>query len=129
MMSEYYAMYMWCWISVFTFIFFTFLVQLYFSYSKVDEILACLGDSQVVMFRKQMLGNNYFARSFFLLTIAGMLTFPEVHIKDGGFTRKELEGVPLKLKFQLRALVYVLFFLVIVCVFLWGVGEYVGWLK
>ncbi len=128
-MSEYYALYMWCWIIVFVSIFFTFLVQLYFSYSKVDEILACLGNSKVVLFRKQLLGRDFFSRSFFILSIAGMLAFPEVHIRDGGFTREEFEGVPSKLKFQLRALVYVLFFLVAVCAILWGVGEYVGWLK
>lgn len=129
MMSEYYVIYIWCWITVFALIFLTFLAQLYFSYSKIDEILACLGDSEIVFFHKQRLEKNLFARSFFVLTIAGMLTFPEMHIRDGGFTRDEFEGVPSKLKFQLRALVYALFFLVVVCVLLWGVGECVGWLK
>ena len=128
-MNESYVIYMWCWISVFALIFLTFLVQLYFSYSKVDEILACLGDSKVVVFRKQLLGKDFFSRSCFVLTIAGMLAFPKVHIREGGFTREEFESIPSKLKFQLRALVYVLFFLVVVCVVLWGFGECVGWLK
>ncbi|NVZ20177.1 hypothetical protein [Pseudomonas costantinii] len=128
MKGEFYAFYMWCWLGVFMFIFLTFLVQVYFSYSKVNEILECLGNSNVVLVRKCLLGRGFFSRSFFVLTIAGMLVFPETHIKDGGFTREEFEGVPYRLKFQLKALVYVLFFLVGVCIALWGVGKYMGWL-
>lgn len=129
MKGEFYAFYMWCWLGVFVFIFFTFLVQVYFSYSKVNEILECLGQSNSVLGRQFLLGDGVFSRSFFVLSIAGMLVFPETHIKDGGFTREEFEGVPYRLRFQLKALVYVLFFLVGVCIALLCMGEYMGWLN
>ncbi|WP_426135527.1 hypothetical protein [Pseudomonas sp. PWP3-1b2] len=129
MKGEFYAFYMLCWIGVFVCIFLTFLVQVYFSYSKVNKILECLGGSNFVLGRRSFLGRGFFNRSFFVLAIAGMLVFPEFHIKDGGFTREEFKNVPYRLKFQLKALVYVLFFLVGGCIALWCVGKYMGWLK
>ncbi|MBK3507957.1 hypothetical protein [Pseudomonas sp. MF6747] len=129
MKGEFYAFYMWCWLGVFVLIFFTFLVQVYFSYSKVNEILECLGQSNSVLGRQFLLGDGVFSRSFFVLSIAGMLVFPETHIKGGGFTREEFEGVPYRLRFKLKALVYVLFVLVGVCIALLCMGEYMGWLN
>lgn len=113
----------------FCFYFFVFFVQAYFAYFKVDEILECLGESKVVSFRRSFMGSDIFSRAFFVNTIAGMLVFPEIHIKDGGFTRDEFENIPRLLKSQLRALVFVSFFLGSSLLILWGVGEYTGWLK
>lgn len=128
MTGNYYGYYMWCWIGVVAFVGLMFLVQVYFSYYKVNEILKCLGEAKVVVSRSAVLDAGFLSRAFFVLTIAGMFVFSEVHIKDGGFTREEFEQVPSRLKFQLKALVYSLFFLVGFSVALWAVGKYVGWI-
>lgn len=106
-----------------------FIAQVYFAYFKLDEILECLGESKVVSFRRLFIGRDFISRAFFVNTIAGMLVFPEIHIKDGGFTRDEFENIPRLLKSQLRALVFLSFFLGSSLLILWGVGEYTGWLK
>lgn len=106
-----------------------FIAQVYFAYFKLDEILECLGESKVVSFRRLFIGRDFISRAFFVTTIAGMLVFSEIHIKDGGFTREEFEGVPSRLKIQLRLLVLFSFFIVGVAIVLLGVGRYAGWVK
>ena len=129
MTGNYYEYYMWCWIGVIALVGLIFLVQVYFSYYKINEILKCLGETKVVVSRREILGAGFLSRTFFILTIAGMFVFSEVHIREGGFTRAEFEQVPSRLKFQLEVLVYSLFFLVGFCIVLWLVGKYCGWLK
>ncbi|KAF1021812.1 MAG: hypothetical protein GAK37_03428 [Pseudomonas sp.] len=126
--DEYYEFYMWCWLGVFACVFLIFWVQVYFSYCKVAAILECLGHSRIVMCRKAFLGSDFLSRTFFVLTIAGMLAFPAAHIKEGAFTREEFDGIPSRLKFQLSTLVYMTFFLVAIAITLWIIGWSKGWL-
>lgn len=123
------AIYMGCLIVASVWVFLVFIGQTYFSYFKIDEILKCLGDSKLVSIRKGFIGSDPFTRMFFVNTVAGMLVFQSLHIKDGAVTREELESVPRLLKFQLRLWAFFLFGFGAYGITLWVLGRCMGWLR
>lgn len=102
--------------------------QVYFSYRKVDEILECLGASGLVSYRKRFIGPDFFSKTFFVNTVAGMFVFQKLHIKDGAITREDLDKVPRRLMRELRLWGFFLMGMGGYAVTVWCVGEYMDWL-
>lgn len=63
-MEAYRIIYMWCLIVMSVWTIAALMVQVYFAYFKVDEILECLGESKVVSFRRAFIGSDVFSRAF-----------------------------------------------------------------
>ncbi len=87
------------------------LAQLYFAYFKVNELSMILIGSDSVNFRKVLFGRDFLSRLVFVNKAASMIMFPQTHIKNGTLTRDDLNRIPEALKFQLKMMVCVAFFL------------------
>ncbi|NVZ67767.1 hypothetical protein [Pseudomonas costantinii] len=101
-MEEARVLYSYCLVVAAVWVILVLVGQVYFSYRKVDEILECLSASRLVSYRKRFIGPDFFSKTFFVNTVAGMFVFQKLHIKDGAITREDLDKVPRRLMRELR---------------------------
>lgn len=125
-MDEYKAIYFYCLILIAVLSLVFLILQVYISYFKFEEMMAYLGRSKLVSSRSRFFGKDFLGRMVIVNTIAGIISFPETHVKGGVVTREELDKVPDRIKFQMRLWVFFLSGMGVCGVALWVAGKLLG---
>lgn len=90
-------------------------VALHLAYTRMDMMLDHLKNCPSIMLRAQFKNGGAWGRLFVLAAIMGVMTMPNVYLRDGGASVKDLQSFPGNLRRKLIILHWSGVFLLLYC--------------